>query len=96
MSTSGRPVAGGQVERVDPHAGGAERDGGAADRVGQAQVLVFGVDDGDLHPVVEGAQESSLTRYDLPAPERASTTLLWLCCAHRSHQTIPAESVLSP
>ena len=39
---------------------------------------------------------SSLTRYDLPAPERARTTLLWLSWAHRSHQTTPASAVFSP
>src|SRR5204863_5131876 len=39
---------------------------------------------------------SSLTKYDFPAPLLASTTELWLCWAHRSHHTIPAESVFNP
>ena len=47
----------GQVERVDPHPGGAGADDGAADGVGEAGVFVFGVDDVDLDPAVEGAQE---------------------------------------
>src|SRR5262249_46598505 len=39
---------------------------------------------------------SSLTKYDLPAPERASTTLLWFSWAHRSHHTMPWESGFTP
>jgi len=49
------PDPGGQVEGVEPHAGCAEPDDGAADGVGQAQVFVFGVDHGDLHAGVQVA-----------------------------------------
>ena len=49
-------VPGRDVQGVDPDAGRAELDGGAADGVAQPQVLVFGVDDGDLDAVVERAQ----------------------------------------
>jgi len=45
-----------EVEGVDPHPWGAEVHVGAADGLGEAAVLVFGVDDGDLDPLVEGAQ----------------------------------------
>ena len=44
-----------EVEGVDPHAGRPEVDVGAADGLGQAPVLVFGVDDGDLDPGVEAS-----------------------------------------
>jgi hypothetical protein len=37
-----------------------------------------------------------LTKYDLPAPLRASTTELWLSCAHRFHISTPAEVVFTP
>jgi len=55
-----RVGSGGEVERVEPHPGRAEVQVGAADRVGEAAVLVFGVDDEDLHPAVEGAQRFQL------------------------------------
>ena len=61
----GAAVAGRDVERVEPDAGGAELDGGAADRVGQAQVLVFGVDDRHLDPVVQGPQDLELDEVGL-------------------------------
>ena len=45
--------AGCEVEGVDPDAGGAEVDVGAADGLGQPAVLVFGVDNRDLDPRVQ-------------------------------------------
>jgi len=68
--------AGGEVEGVDPHAGGAEVDVGAADGLGEAPVFVLGVDDRDLDPAYKERSASSLARYDLPAPERARMTEL--------------------
>ena len=70
-ASSGRgaaPVGAGvdrQVERVEPDAVRAEVDVGAADRGGTAAVFVFGVDDRDLHPLVEGAQGFELDQVGL-------------------------------
>src|SRR5205823_9933146 len=40
----GAAVTGGDVQGVEPHPGCAELDDGAADALGEADVLVFGVD----------------------------------------------------
>jgi hypothetical protein len=48
--------AGGQVERIELHAGGAERDAGAADGFAQPPVLILRVDDRDLDPGVQRPQ----------------------------------------
>ena len=53
----GPVVADRQVERVEFHPLGAQAHDDPADGVGQAQVLVFGVDDLDPRPLVEGAQD---------------------------------------
>lgn len=39
---------------------------------------------------------SNLTKYDLPAPERARTTELWLSCAHLFQIRTPLLVVLTP
>ncbi len=59
-------VAGGQVQGVEFDAGGAKCHHGAADGVGQWPVFVFGVDDGDLHPGVEGPQDVEFDEVGLP------------------------------
>ena len=64
------PAAGGdrQVERVDVHAGCAGGDHGAADGVGEAGVLVFGVDDVGLDAAVQRAQQLEFDQVGLARP----------------------------
>ena len=89
--------AGCEVEGVDPHAGGAEVDVGAADRLGQAAVLVLGVDNRDLDPRVQAtAALRAWPGRTCPHPERARMTELWLSWAKRSHSTSPDPLVVVP
>ena len=72
-------------------------DIGAADGLGQAAVLVLGVDHRDLDPRVEGPQRFELGQVaTCRRRERARMTELWLSWAKRSHSTSPEPFVAVP
>ena len=95
-SASGRPVAGGDVERVEAHPGGAELHDGAADAFGEAHVLVFGVDDGDVHAVVEVAQDVEFGEVGLPGAGAGQDDRVVVVLRHRSHDDHPGGGQVNP